>query len=686
LGQTLNLMTLGGLSLAVGILVDDATVELENVHRNIAMRKPLVMAILDGAQQIATPAFVATLCICIVFVPVTFITGAARSLFTPLAMAVVFAMMTSYLLSRTLVPTLVHYFLGSEVSRYTGDADGEKHDIFWRIHERFNVHFERFRRVYGGYLDWALDRPKLVTGLFGTFVVLSCAGLYPFLGQDFFPTVDAGQIRFHVRTQPGTRIEETEKQFAAVEDAVRAVIPPSELDVMLDNIGTPASSINNAMGDGSMISPADGEVLISLNEKKHGPTAEYIKRLRERFAKDFPATEIFFLAPDITTQVLNFGIAAPVDVQISGPLANREKNFEIIKTMRDRIAAISGAVDVHLQQVVGAPDLKIDVDRVEANQEGLTERDVADDIVVSLSSSGQVSPNFWIDPKKGVQYLVAVQTPQYKNDSLAALRNTPIALPSGHGGEQTLGNIAKFVRDDVPVNITHYNAAETYDVLAGVQGRDLGSVAKEVDHIVAETTKTLPRGSKLVVRGQVQSMQSSFKGLGYGMIFAVVLVYLLMTINFQSWLDPFIILSALPGALAGIVWMLFCTRTTLSVPALMGAIMSIGVATSNSILMVTFANDQRREGDDSRRSAYLAGITRLRPVVMTALAMILGMLPMSLGLGEGGEENAPLGRAVIGGLCVATFATLFFVPVVYSALRKKAPSAPLTPEELAYGT
>ena len=685
LGQTLNLMTLGGLSLAVGILVDDATVEIENVHRNIAMRKPIVHAILDGAQQIATPALVATLCICIVFIPVTFITGAAKSLFTPLAMGVVFAMLTSYLLSRTLVPTMVHYLLKAEVDRYTGDDHGKKHDIFWRIHERFNVHFERFRRFYGGYLDWALDRPKLITAMFGVFVVGSCVVLFPFLGRDFFPSVDAGQIRFHIRAQPGTRIEETEKQFTAIEDDVRTVIPKEELKTMIDNIGVPVSGINNALSDGSLISAADGDVLIALDPEKHGPTPEYVKKLREHFAKNFPATEIFFLAPDITTQVLNFGIAAPIDVQINGPLANKKDNLRIASELRDAIAKIPGAVDVHLQQVVGAPDMKISIDRTEASQEGLTERDVANDIVVSLSSSGQVSPNYWMDPKKGVQYLVAVQTPQYKVGTMAALQNTPISLPAGASHEQTLGNIAQFSRDDVPVNITHFNASQTFDVLANVQGADLGSVAAAIQKIVKDETPRLPRGSKLSVRGQVESMESSFRGLGYGMIFSVVLVYLLMAVNFQSWLDPFIILSALPGAIAGIVWMLFCTATTLSVPALMGAIMSIGVATSNSILMVTFANDQRKTGGEARHSAYLAGITRLRPVCMTALAMILGMLPMSLGLGEGGEQNAPLGRAVIGGLCVATFATLFFVPVVYSALRKKAPTPPLTPEELAYG-
>jgi multidrug efflux pump subunit AcrB len=677
LGQTINLMTLGGLSLAVGILVDDATVELENVHRNMAMKKPIIQAILDGAQQIAVPAFVATLCICIVFIPVVFISGAARSLFTPLGMAVVFAMMTSYLLSRTLVPTMVHYLLSSEIDLYSGEKpkDGEpekKRDIFWRTHERFNVYFEKFRRMYGGYLDWALDHRKLVTAGFGIFIVASLLSLFPNLGRDFFPSVDAGQIRFHVRGAPGTRIETTEQTFARVEALVRDVIPKKELETIIDNIGLPISGLNLSLGDPSMISSADGEVLIQLNEKHH-PTAAYVKELRRRFPKELSEATVFFLAPDITTQVLNFGLTAPIDVQIVGPLGNNAKNYAIAQNLRESISHIRGAVDVHLAQVVNEPELRLNVDRAEASQAGVTERDVANDTLVSLSSSGQVAPNYWLDPKKGVQYLVAVQTPQYKMDTLNALNETPIHLP-GSPTPGTLGNLATIKRDATAVNITHYNAMSTFDVQANVQGADLGSVSDAVDKLIADAKKTLPRGTTMAVRGQVESMNASFRGLSVGIIAAVLLVYLLMVVNFQSWLDPLIILMALPGALAGIVWMLFATGTTLSVPALMGAIMSIGVATSNSILMVTFANDQRREGDDARRAAWLAGITRLRPVMMTALAMILGMLPMSLGLGEGGEQNAPLARAVIGGLSVATFMTLFFVPVVYSAWRKKPPT------------
>jgi multidrug efflux pump subunit AcrB len=672
IGETLNLMTLGGLSLAVGILVDDATVEIENVHRNLAMKKPIVTAILDGAQQIAVPAFVATLCICVVFIPVVFISGAARSLFTPLGMAVVFAMMMSYFLSRTLVPTMVHYLLGAEVDLYAGDPHpARRRDIVWRIHERFNGHFEHLRHLYGGYLDWALDHKRLFTLGFGAFVLLSLAALFPNLGRDFFPSVDAGQIRFHVRTNSGTRIETTEQLFERVEDEIHAVVPKGEIVTVIDNIGMPISGLNLALGDPSMISSADGEVLIQLGEKHH-PTASYIKELRTRFALDFPSTEFFFLAPDITTQVLNFGLTAPIDVQVTGPVTNNAKDYAIARELREQISHVSGAVDVHLAQVVDQPEVRMNVDRAEASEQGLTQRDVASDALVSLSSSSQVAPNFWLDTAKGVQYVVAVQTPQYQLDSFDAVRQTPVHVP-GVKEPEMLGNLATLKRDITPVNVTHYDVLSTFDVQANVQGADLGSVSDAVDRLIREANKSLPRGTSIAVRGQVESMNASFRGLSYGIVAAVALVYFLMVVNFQSWLDPVIILSALPGALAGIVWMLFATGTTLSVPALMGAIMSIGVATSNSILMVTFANDQRKTGADARHAAWLAGITRLRPVMMTALAMIIGMLPMSLGLGEGGEQNAPLGRAVIGGLSVATLTTLFFVPVVYSAWRKRPP-------------
>ncbi len=552
LGETLNLMTLGGLALAVGILVDDATVEIENVHRNIAMKKPIVKAILDGAQQIATPAFVATLCICIVFVPVVFIAGAAKSLFTPLAMAVVFAMLTSYFLSRTLVPTMVHYLLEPEVALYTGDPAGDalKKNFIWRTHEKFNVQFERLRRAYGGYLDWALDHRRLVVLAFLGFAARfhRCPTVFPFLGSDFFPAVDAGELRLHVRCPSGTRIEETERYFARVERVVREVIPPAELKTILDNIGIPASSINNVLGDPSMISSADGEMMISLDEEHHHAIAGYAKTLRERFAIEFPNLDIFFLAPDITTQVLNFGLSAPIDLQITGPPGNQPANLEIIRALRNEVAAVPGAVDVHLGQATGAPQLDVNVDRIEASQQGLTQQNVANDLLVSLSSSGQVSPSYWLDPKRGVQYLVAVQTLQYKVDSIEAIRNTPVRLTASTV-PQTLGNLAHIQRTSSPVNITHFNAGGTYDVLANVQGADLGSVADAVDRLVQQTKKKLPRGSTLIMRGQVESMRSSFRGLGFGLIFAVALVYFLMVVNFQSWLDPLIILMALPGAI-----------------------------------------------------------------------------------------------------------------------------------------
>ncbi len=679
LGETLNVMTLGGMALAVGILVDDATVEIENIHRNLHMGKRLVPAILEGAQQIATPAFVATLCICIVFVPVVFITGAARSLFTPMAMAVVFAMMTSYFLSRTLVPTMVHYLLAGEVAMYGGVAEEGSSQappprgLIWRVHDRFNHHFDKLKNVYGHALAWALANRALVAIGFTGFVVMSM-GLLPLIGKDFFPSVDSGQIRLHVRAPAGTRIEETERYFGRIGEVIREIIPEQELVKVIDNIGIPNSGINLALSDGSLMSSADGEILISLS-KEHAPTADYIRRLRTDLAERFPDLTFYFKPPDIVTQVLNFGISAPIDVQLVGPRGNYQKNFEIAKQLRDRIAAIPGAVDAHLQQVPVTPELAVETDRTLMSQLGMSQRDVSSDLLVSLSSSGQAAPNYWLDPKSGVQYPLAVQTPQYKMDSVDAITQTPIvpdSVSNAAVNSQLMANLVKVSHRYGPTNVTHYNIAQSFDILASVQGADLGRVSAGIEQILAEVRPTLPRGTNVTVRGQVQSMNTSFRGLGFGLIFSVVLVYLLMVVNFQSWLDPLIILMALPGALSGILWMLFLTQTTISVPALMGAIMCIGVATANSILLITFANDQRKEGKNAHDAAWAAGVTRLRPVIMTALAMVLGMLPMSLGLGDGGEQNAPLGRAVIGGLSFATFATLFFVPIVYSALRRTA--------------
>ena len=674
LGETLNVMTLGGMALAVGILVDDATVEIENIHRNLHQGKHLVAAILDGAQQIAVPAFVSTLCICIVFVPVAFITGAAKSLFVPLALAVVFAMLTSYLLSRTLVPTMVHYLLASEVELYGGRSEpGARHlavrrNPIWRFHEAFNRLFDRLRHFYGNGLAWALAHRAVVLVVAVGFVAVSGA-LVPMIGRDFFPAVDSGQIRLHVRAPAGTRIEETERYFAKVEDAILEQIPSAKIKTLIDNIGIPNSGINLSLSDGSQMSSADGEVLLTLTED-HLPTADYVRQLRRTLNDKFPNLTFFFQPPDIVTQVLNFGLAAPIDIQLVGPRKNFEKNYKIAETIRDRLAEIPGAVDAHLQQVPYTPEFEVDADRTLLSQLGLSQQDVAGDLLVSLSSSGQAAPNFWLDPKSGVQYPLAVQTPQYMIDSVDALDSTPVTSARAKR-PQLLGNVADVHHRLGPTNVTHYNIALSCDVLAGVQGTDLGSVSHEIDKLLDTIRPTLPRGTTVTVRGQVQTMNTSFRGLSYGLIFAVLLVYLLMVVNFQSWIDPLIILMALPGAICGIIWMLFVTGTTINVPSLMGAIMCIGVATANSILLITFANDQRKLGQNAHDAAWTAGVTRLRPVIMTALAMMIGMLPMSLGLGEGGEQNAPLGRAVIGGLAVATFATLFFVPIVYSSLRRR---------------
>jgi multidrug efflux pump subunit AcrB len=715
-GQTLNTMTLGGMALAVGILVDDATVELENVHRNLAMKKPLRRAILDGAAQIATPAFVSTLCICIVFVPVVFLTGPAAYLFTPLALAVVFAMLASYFLSRTLVPTMVLYLLPKEAE---AEARGEHAERArprltpWSVlrhpslfHDAFNRGFERLRLTYHGLLDWALaHRFVTVAALFG--FALGSLLLYPRIGQDFFPSVDAGQFRLHVRAPSGTRIEETERIFGQVENAIRDVVPENERAMILDNMGLTQSFTIMAYVDNGTVSNADGELLVAL-KPNHRHTADYVARLRRELPQRFPECTFYFEPADITSQILNFGLPAPIDVQVIG--VNRVGNLAVAQKLRKEIAQVPGIADVNLHQITDRPNLLLNVDRVMASQLGLTQQDVSGSVLVSLSSTSQVSPNFWVNPDNRVNYRVAVQTPEYRIHSVDTLLNTPIirsqtsvaspvanafgpamAMSAATGTAngptamppQLLANLVAMRRTLSPANVNHYNVQPVFDVYANVQGRDLAAVAADVQRIIDAARQDLPRGSSLVMRGQVETMNSSFLGLAAGLGFAVLLVYFLMVVNFQSWLDPFIILTALPGALAGIAWMLYVTQTTLSVPALMGAIMCIGVATSNSILLITFANDQRREGSDARGAALAAGATRLRPVLMTALAMIIGMLPMSLGLGEGGEQNAPLGRAVIGGLLVATFFTLLFVPVMYSLLRRKPPKTEEPEEEAA---
>ena len=658
LGQTLNVMTLGGLALAVGVLVDDATVAIENIHRNIGQRKPFVQAIVDGAQQIAVPAFVSTLCICIVFTPIAFLAGAAKSLFVPLALSVVFAMLMSYVLSRTLVPTMIHYLLRKEAEHH------HRPNAFAAAFERG---FDRFRAGYGRYLAWALQHRAFVVAGFGLFVAGSLAMLM-LVGRDFFPSVDAGLIKLHVRGAPGTRIEETERRIASVERTIRGVIPPDELDTMIDIIGTPYSGINMSLSEGALVSSADSQILISLKEG-HRPTNDYMRELRASLKKAYPETTFFFLAPDISTQVLNFGLAAPIDLQVVGPIGSEDRTLAYAESLAAEVVKVPGATDVHLAQVTKVPQLAIHIDRTEASQVGLSERDVANDLLVSLSSSGQVTPSFWLD-KRGVQYLVSVQTPQYEVNSVDALRATPVS--TGGGKPQTLGNLASISRITGSANITHYNIARTFDVQANIADTDLGSVADGVRKVVADMKAKAPPGTRVTLKGQAETMDTSFHGLEFGLVFAILLVYLLMVVNFQSWLDPFIILMALPGALAGIVWILFLTGTTLSVPALIGSIMCVGVATANSILVVSFANEQR-SFRDALGSALAAGMTRLRPVIMTASAMIIGMVPMAIGMGDGGEQNAPLGRAVIGGLGLATVTTLFFVPVMYSLLRKEAP-------------
>ncbi len=678
LNETVNVMTLGGLALAVGILVDDATVEIENIHRNLAQGKPILRAILDGAQQIAVPAFVSTLCICIVFVPVIFLSGAARDLFTPLALAVVLALRASYFLSRTLVPTMVKYLLAAEVDRYASETEeGEvtraDDNIFWKTHHAFNHQFHRLREGYRNLLASALENRKTMAVCFGA-LCLVCVALMPFIGTDFFPQVDAGQIRLHVRAPSDTRIEETEQWFAQVEDSIRHVIPPSELSDMIDNIGLPYSGLNIAMSDSATVGQFDGEILVSLNPEGHGPTWDYVRTLRKQLARDYPSLSFFFQPADIVGQILNFGLPAPIDIQVIGPQSNAAKNYLVAREIEKRVSRIQGAVDVHLHQVVETPELRVNVDRTRAGQMGLTQKDVADGVLVSLSSSLQTTPIWWINPQNGVDYPVVVQTPEYRVDSTSSLMQT--SFRQAGGASQLLSNVAQYHRGTTAAVVNHYNVQPLFDIYANVQDRDLGSVASDVRKVLNQFESRLPKGSFIETRGQVQTMKDSFIGLGVGLVFAIMLVYFVMVVNFQSWLDPFIILMALPGALSGILLALFVTQTTINVPSLMGAIMSIGVATANSILLVILANDLRRSCENARTAALEAGYTRLRPVLMTALAMVVGMLPMALGLGEGGEQNAPLGRAVIGGLILATVATLFFVPVVYSVLRHKTPGDP----------
>ncbi len=670
LGETINVMTLGGLALAVGILVDDATVEIENTHRNMAEKKPLTRAILDSAQQVAAPAFVSTLSICIVFVPVILLTGAAKFLFTPLAEAVAFAMMASYFLSRTLVPTMMHFMLSSEIALYQNPHESdreEKRNFVWRWHMAFDRKFERMQHHYTQALDWCLDNAGITLGLFGLLLVLSLPLTF-FIGKDFFPYVDSGQMNLHVRPPTGMRLEDAEQYFGNVEREIRNVVPADEIELMLDNIGLPNTGISLAFGTSSTVSDADGDIQVSLKPGKKD-TQKYMRRLRADLREKFPEATFFFTPANMTNQILDFGLPAPIDVQIVGRGAN---NYQLAQKLQKEIAAIPGAVDVHIHQIVDYPTMQINVDRSKARQIGLTQQDVAQSTLISLSGNSQTSPNQWLDPRNGVNYAVVTQTPTYRIDSLQTLARTPITSPQANAS-QLLGNLATFRRDQSPIIINHYNIQGVFDIYADVDRRDLGGVSSEIEKIVAKARKELPPTTQIEIRGEVKTMNDSFVRLGIGIIFAIMLVYMLMAVNFQSWLDPLIILMAIPCAFCGILWMLFITQTTFNVPSLMGAIMTIGVATANSILMVVFANDERLAGKDRRIAALNAGHTRLRPVLMTALAMIIGMLPMALAFGEGGEQNAPLGRAVIGGLLFATAGTLFLVPTIYSLLKKHPP-------------
>lgn len=669
MGYTLNVMSLGGLALAIGILVDEATITIENIHRHLEEGGKLRASILEGSREIAMPALVSALAISIVFVPVVFLVGPAKFLFTPMALAVVFSILSSYALSRTLVPVLVKFLLRHE--KHGHDAAAGSNNLFTRFQKGFVRGFEAMRAIYVRALRWSLSNRGTVFIVFLIMVGSSFVAL-PWVGRDFFPTVDAGQFRLHVRAATGTRVETTEQIFSEVEDEIRRTIPKHEIKLILDNFGVISEKYSLAFGDNATIGSHDGEILVQLNHERSKSTPAYVADLRKNLETKFPNLTFFFQPADIVSQILNFGLPAPINVKVSG--YDRQANYAVAKEVRDRIARIPGATDVFVHQSFDAPTLNLDVDRTLLAKGGLNQRDIAEDILVSLSSSTQVTPNYWVDPTYGIPFLVAVQTPPHLVDSVNALMNTPVSskAPGGDAtGSQLLANLAGVSRGSAASVVNHYNIQPVFDVFANVQGRDLGAVADEVDQIVADAQKKLAPGNSISVLGQVESMNTAFTRMGLGLIVSALLVYFLMVVNFQSWTDPFIIITALPGAFTGIVWGLFLTQTTLNVPSLMGAIMTIGVATANSILMVTFANDQLRSGVNSLEAALQAGSTRLRPVLMTAGAMIIGMFPMALGLGEGGEQNAPLGRAVIGGLTIATLATLFLVPVVFSLLRVK---------------
>ncbi|MDB5812293.1 MAG: transporter [Betaproteobacteria bacterium] len=663
LGETLNLMTLGGLALSVGILVDQAIVTIENIERHLHMGTELDQAILVGAGEIGVAAFVSTLCICIVFVPMFFLSGVARFLFVPMAEAVVFAMIASYILSRTLVPTLVMLLMGGVHA-----GAGASNSALQRVYRAFDAQFEHARRAYTLTLSALLSKRRTFSMIFLGFCVLSCL-LFPFLGRDFFPSVDAGQIRLHMRAPTGTRIEETARLADAVEAVIRELVPPAELDTILDNLGVPNSGINLSYSNAGTIGTLDGEIQLSLREG-HRPTEQFVTLLRAELPKRFPGVEFFFQPADIVTQILNFGLPAAIDVQFTG--ADMVKNAALASELVKSIRSIPGAVDVHVHQRLDNPSVDLQMDRSRLQQMGLTAFNVGQNVLVTLSGSSQTAPAFWLNPQNGVVYSIAVQTPQYRVDSLDALLNIPVGNSgTANSPTQLLGNLVEARPGRSLAIVSRYNILPAIDVYVSVQGTDLANIAGQVKERVDEIRSKLPRGSDVTIRGQVQTMQASFTGLITGLAMAIVLVYLLIVVNFQSWIDAAVIIAALPAALAGIAWMLFITGTTLSVPALTGAIMTMGVATANSILLVSFARDRQAAGVTPLSAALEAGATRIRPVLMTALAMIIGMIPMALGIGEGAEQNAPLGRAVIGGLLFATVSTLFFVPVVYAGVHRR---------------
>lgn len=667
LGETINIMTLGGLALAVGILVDDATVEIENIHRNLVRIPEVVPAILEGARQIAVPALVSTLCICIVFLPMFLLTGVARYLFIPLAEAVVFAMLASYLLSRTLVPTMAMYL-------FKPHSHGEHKPAAWNVPARIQLMFEGLlesaRRAFRELLALCI----LHRGWFLPIFLAACLSaffLVPWLGQDFFPSTDAGRFNLHMRVKTATRIEESARTAIDVEAAIRRVVPSTEIASLINNIGLPYSSLNTAYSTSAPIGTMDTDILVTLNEDHH-PTADYIRELRDRLPREFPGVIFYFTPADIVTQILNFGLPAPLDIQIMSQ--NSDASREFAMRLLPQLKNVAGAVDLHIHQPFDQPKIHIDVDRTKAVESGYTQLDVANSALISLSGSSQTAPNFWLDPRNGVSYFVVAQAPQFALSSLSDLRNIPISSASGAAKQPgILSDVAGMHRGAGMAVVSHYDIQRVVDIFGSVQDRDLGAVGGDITKIVDDNRKFLPRGMRVLIRGQYDTMRGSFVGLLGGLALSIVLVYALIVVNFQSWLDPFIIITALPSALAGIVLFLFATHTTLSVPALMGAIMSIGVATSNSILVVSFAKERLNEGDSPQQAALDAGFVRFRPVLMTAMAMIIGMVPMALGFGEGGEQNAPLGRAVIGGLLLATPATLFFVPTVFSLMHRRRP-------------